>query len=495
MVIERTNIPNITATIDQQKMANRFDSMLNKVCNMIETQGPIYTTWIKFQIGLEKPIVFDSSSTDMTKNLIASLTMEKQGAGVANKLTLTINYDPFNHGQNTTGIVEKLDDLIAKAMSYDMGTDNKDLRGTVQYGYNYTQDQEMISPKYQFVLTQARSKVQWSSGLTTYTFEGVSELAQDSDYTGDFEAVQDWGAIDLVNWILYYYYGDSSNPPSHIDKGTGTHAGAELYKYRVSIPESLFETQPKISMSKVESMSPWIYCQQVLQNAGMSQKDQESGKYENLSELPVGQRPRYTMYMIEKDGVNTIYINYTSPKDDSSNIKIPFDFTWNTRSKNIVQEWDPGVDLRLYLIQKAKNMRAEKEGIINKSTNSNNNAAATTLKTDYKGNGGIGNAIASVMNNANAAVNSMVAEAMKTGFTGTEKEDIADEVFEMYDTTLTLVGIPADAPLGAIITVTPKILESTSRTAGKYMIKSCIDNISTNGIFTSQLNLLRTGSK
>ena len=65
------------------------------------------------------------------------------------------------------------------------------------------------------------------------------------------------------------------------------------------------------------------------------------------------------------------------------------------------------------------------------------------------------------------------------------------DVYEMYDATLTLIGIPADIPLCAEITIMPRILESVSRTAGIYMVQGGTDRIVTNGAFTSDLKLLR----
>ena len=85
------NFSNIKATMDQDEMIERFDNMIEKVCNMIEKQGPIYSVWIRFQIGQNNPITFNTSSTDLKENLIAELSMEKQGAGIGNSFNLRIN--------------------------------------------------------------------------------------------------------------------------------------------------------------------------------------------------------------------------------------------------------------------------------------------------------------------------------------------------------------------------------------------------------------------
>ena len=73
-------------------------------------------------------------------------------------------------------------------------------------------------------------------------------------------------------------------------------------------------------------------------------------------------------------------------------------------------------------------------------------------------------------------------------------KEVTNQAFEMYSATITLIGIPADPPLCAEIRVIPRILESVSRTAGVYMIASCTDNISTRGVYTTQLKLNRIRS-
>ena len=133
------NFKNNGFALSVNELSSVYNNTLRKVCNMIEKQGPIYSTWIRFQIGHNKPIIFDTSSTNNKENLIADLRMEKSGNGIANTFTLTVRYDPFNFGQNTQDKIEALDDLLARAMIYDLGdTDNvdnlEDLHGYIQYG-------------------------------------------------------------------------------------------------------------------------------------------------------------------------------------------------------------------------------------------------------------------------------------------------------------------------------------------------------------------------
>ena len=122
----------------QNTVINRFNTMVNNINNMIKKNGPIYSTWIYFQLGKNEPVIFNTSSTDKDRNIIANLTMEKGNSSVANTFTLTVNFDPFNFGQETQSKVELLDEYVAQAMYVDWKSDDEDtkLRGIIQYGYN-----------------------------------------------------------------------------------------------------------------------------------------------------------------------------------------------------------------------------------------------------------------------------------------------------------------------------------------------------------------------
>ena len=59
---------NISATTDRQEMGNTFTNMLYSVSNMIARE-PVYTTWIIFQIGNKKPIIFNTATTNPKPHL------------------------------------------------------------------------------------------------------------------------------------------------------------------------------------------------------------------------------------------------------------------------------------------------------------------------------------------------------------------------------------------------------------------------------------------
>ena len=499
------NFKNNGFALSVNELSSIYNNTLRKVCNMIEKQGPIYSTWIRFQIGHNKPIIFDTSSTNNKENLIASLTMEKSGNGIANTFTLTVRYDPFNFGQNTQDKIEALDDLLARAMIYDLGdTDNldnlEDLHGYIQYGYNYTEDANLVSPKYIMMITDARSRVEWSSGITTYTFEGCSFLALDCEFTADFDAVSEEdnkGLIDYINETLYYYYGDSAHKPSHISSDE-TYGGS--FRYRIVIPEKLFEDQPTFTADAVTGISPWTYCKNLLQGK-MSKSDAENETYKDSATIV---KPRYSMFI--SDANQTIYVNYVSPLNDKYIEKVDYTFTWSTDlTTNIVTSWNPQVDLKQYLIQRASRARINSQNLstyddmlemandyennvkFNPETMEERSGGRVVMKEEY------GGADITAFFNYNGPNETDREYLRNEAIEGYKKaaDEINSEVYEMYDAELETIGIPADPVLLAEVKVMPRILESVSRTAGYYIIQGCTDEIDNRGRYTSTLKLFR----
>lgn len=465
--IERTEIKANEVTMTQDKMCTNYENMLNNVTNMLNVEGPIISTWIKFQIGSSSnnnPIIFDTSSTNPKKNLIANLSITKSNAGTANKFTLVIQYDPFNMGQDTADIIEQLDEYIAQSMSYDFTTDLNTLRGHLQYGYNAVSDSALVSPDYTFYLTNVNTEVKFESGISTYTFEGVSTIGADSDNNTKFGAVTNWKLLDIVEWTLYYWYGDSAKKPAH----TGDAPPSENdYKYYIDIPDDLYKDSPEnITVSEKSGMTPIEYCQQLLDEYPLTKSEQESGMYNDMDKLSYAQRPRYYIYI--DDAQQTIRVTHVVPKittndrgdvtnvdsegtAEEARLKINYKFYWGQKTQNIVIGWKPEVNTMLYLIRRARTTRYERE--LQEAINSGNESSIQAAKDKLV--------------------------------------KVNDNLNEMFDAQLQILGIPADPPIGALIPVIPTILETPSRTAGLYMIIGCTDEISSSGVYITTLRLLR----
>lgn len=503
--ITRRNAPNIVATQDTTRITTRFNNMLYDVDRMIRQEGPIYSTWIRFQLGKSNPITFDTSSTSLYENLIASLQFNKCGAGSGNDFTLEIKYDPFNYGQQSKDKIEALDEYIAQAMSADeLETDQ--LRGTLQYGYNYTKDNNLVSPRYEFYLTDADSQVTFDSGMTSYTFKGVSYISTDCEFNASFTDITNWKFMDIINWTLFYHYGSNNKRPKHIGQNDTTSKSA--LGYAIDIPERLFtDSLENISVPARSEMSPWQYCQDLMRQYNLLKSQKESGKYDS-SDLPASKIPRYVMWITDQDGERTIHIDHCTPDDGSQNNKINFDFTWSKNSNNIITGWHPQVDLKLYLIRKMNYLREVEK--LNKARDE----ALAEIEADQKSTDELSNIVNKGMswidswlpdwvtldNKITDAINGGIANRnegyieLKNSIIQKYQEkvkSIDNELDEFYDAQLELIGIPADVPLSAEITVKPVVLESISRTAGVYMIKSATDNINNQGVFTTTLDLWR----
>lgn len=476
----------IDASTDQDTLITRCNNMLNNVTKMIQEQ-PIYSTWIRFQVGKTEPLTFNTASTDELQNLIADFSMEKEGSGITNSFTIRIIYDPFRYGQNPGDKIELLDDLVATAMSLDIidtsETDSNSslnqLRGYIQYGYNNTSDSKLVSPKYQFMLTGASTSVNYENGITIYTFTGTSDLAIDCDFNISFPQFQNVSLLDVITTVLYCYYGDSSNPPDSSHILSNIKYVENEYKYKIEISDALYADSPTIeNIEASASMSPWTYCKNLLDQY-ISKSDQQKEEYKDLSTLKDCERPRYSMYMTDVADSKKIHLSYLSPKEISSDVQLDYDFTWSRSDKNIVQKWEPQVQLQLYLVRKAEAIRKAR-------LSENNPDSSTSIYENLKNGNSMWDYIANLFTSKDKTIDiNAIQHFIKDSETNAQIED------EMYDAELTLVGIPADFPIGVTMRIKPIIGQAISRTAGIYKINSCTDNIDSSGVFTSTLKLLR----
>lgn len=461
--IYERNLKQVRVKNSQAEMATVYVQKLKEVEALLEKDGPLYATWIYLQIGLSNPLIFNSATNDPAKNLIADLVFNKTGTGVTNSFTLTIHYDPFNMGQNDAELVEELDERMATAMAGDWNDANKTMRGKIQYGYNTSSDSDLVSPCYEFYITNITSNVKMDSGITTYKIEGCSTLAIDCDFTADFPRVENKPLLEVIEQVLFKWYGDNSNKPPHI-ADTET-ANDNQFNYRIDIPDELYNNCVTITAEAQTGVQPIQYCLDLLDKNPLTQAEKDSKEFEDLSALSYSQKPRYALYITDEVDMPTIHVihikasskideNGVETATEENMISLDYTYTWGLQQTNIVTGWSPMVDLKLYLIQKSNYLRYAR------------------LKN----------------------------EAEKTGNTDLVREyrkkliDENTEFDEFYDAEIQTVGIPADPPLGAEVIIKPRILNAESRTAGVYSIRSCVDEISTSGLYTTTLSLFRIRS-
>lgn len=471
------NFTNPDTCYTTEEIIRRFYSLCDKVPKIFDKDGPIYHTWIRFQVGSKnnsKAVTFNTDSNNPNENLITSLSVTKSGTNQANTFTLNIYYDPFNHGQETVkNQIEELDEILANTMSLDIESNTDELKGILQYGYVTDSDTDLASPKYEFILTDVKSNVDCATGITNYSFTGTTTLAMDCEFKTHFDKIEKgtWKFMDVILWTLYYHYGDVDNPPTHI---TGTPSeGANNFKYRIDCSEDLYNDSLQNNdwegTDAVEDMSPWQYCIKLLNENPLTKSEKQSGKYDDWDNLDSTKKPYYCMYFTETDKVKTIHIVHVSPGSDSDIYKttnlqslVPT-ITWGMQQSNIAIKWNPSVDTKTYLIRKA---------LVNRTMEKFNKGEYSFDKLKEKDN--ITSDIVKIFSRDNI--------------------DLQPSLIEEFDAELTLVGMPCDIPINSKLRIVPRILESFSRTAGTYIVKGATDTIDTSGLYTTTIQLFRIGN-
>lgn len=481
---------NSFSTADSGQLAQRFETMMNNVMQMIEKEGPIYHTWIAFQVGgFDDPVLFNTDTTDPNQNCIASLSIDKNGAGVANSFTLNIIFDLFKYGQNSDikGSINKLDDFLAQAMSYNIEKGETGLLGYIQYGYVSTStDLDLSSPFYSYYITDATSDIDTASGIAQYTFKGVTTLSADCNINVNISSYPaDWKLLDVVEWTIFYNYGDNEHKPAHT---TGDCADND-YKYRIDIPEDLYNANKELTVGYVNNgkpldstkQNPIQYVQELLGKFPLTKEEMDSGIWDDWEKLNYNQRPRYDWYITDHDGLKTWHLTHYCPgdsngtdnditmksntKNDDLNYELGMDITWGLQQKNIVLNWKPEIDLKSYLLRKATYLRA---------------------KRDFEA-GGIDNLQALQDNDAYDDIKNAINDGVFR-----QEESI---IQEYYNAEITFVGIPAEPPIDLRMRIIPRILETYSRTQGTYLVKSSSDTITNTGLYTTTCKLMRIDDK
>lgn len=511
-----------TAVMDMDTMSKRFENMLSKVTNMINSNN-IYSVWIKLVIGKSDKfkIVFDTSSTNRDENLFIGLDYEKSGAGTANKFTFKVAFDLFHYGQDTKGNVEKLDELIFRAMNTDDYKEAMDMfYCKFQYGYNVTGDTQIVSPLYEGLILDIVPSIDYTNGKTSYTISGNSIIDGASiEYSykevGNSKSMEGrWKGLDIVLWQLWYHHGNEATVSQlpqdysgNIDKRHRDVLNGISPKMNIDIPLDLINSSSHVYMPQMNDMTAIDYCKEVLSRTINTNDSRYNGDELNPDyKLEDDEfRPYYTLYLTDSGGtgVPTVHVAFISSKDDENTRKeaypINFDFTWYNRSNSIVINWQPNVNVRTYLLTRAEKRHKELMYIemkkVLESSGDNTEKAINNIKNFIQQiTWGEGDKI--VENLANSVISTLALGVTNAISKIDEKlAALSNTTDEYYKAKLTLVGMPCDIPIGVLLDIKPVILESVSRTQGKYYTLSSTDSINTNGLFTTTIELFRLKDK
>lgn len=502
------NFKTSTPVIQQETMASNFENMLSKVNNMIKSDSA-YSVWIRMTIGKKDELVFDNSSTNKAENLFMSLKYKKSGAGTANQFEFQVAFDLFDYGQTTRGRVEKLDELLYQAMNVVALDNAKDIfYCRFQYGYNVLGDTQIVSPNYEGLITGIEPNVDYSNGKTYYTITGTSYV-EGSQLSHSFDAVSNWNAMDLVLWNLWYYHGNpettytifDENYHGRRDDRSKLAQNGTSPIFNIDIPAELHNSCSNVTMEEVPSMTAIDYCKYVLENTYNINDPKFNGDTDNPGyNLKEGEsEPFYTLYITDSGsgGVPTVHIAYIGSGDAVGGIRtINFDFSWYNRTNNIVLGWKPQVNLMAYFLTRAKQEALEKS-TQEDMDNENSEIDRLSQPDSWLENNLKEGHISQDAYNWAMGIRSTKLQSLLNGHEARIRDweesldALRNENLEYYNSTLTLVGIPSDIPLNILLNIKPRILESVSRTQGKYYVKGATDRITTNGLFTTTLELMR----
>lgn len=517
---------NTTAVMNMDTMAKRFENMLNSVTNMINDNN-IYSVWIKLVIGKSKKfqIVFDTSSTNRDENLFIGLDYEKCGAGVANKFTFKVAYDLFHYGQNTKGNVEKLDELVYKAMNTTEYKEAMDMfYCKFQYGYNVTGNTQIVSPLYEGLILDIIPSIDYTNGKTYYTISGNSIISGASitysfDEIGNSETEEGrWKGLDLVLWILWYYHGNratiSQLPQDYSGNIDNQHDDVKKGispAMNIDIPADLMNSSSNVYMPQMNEMTAIDYCKEVLNKTVNINDSRFNGDTKNPDyDLEDDEfRPYYTLYITDSggSGVPTIHIAFISSKDDENTRKeaypINFNFTWYNQRNSIVINWQPDVSVRNYLLTRAENehkkltLQKIQDAVNSTLKDTGNNVKNAVEDAKNKINSIVKGESSYITGAAESVISHIVSGSIALGVLAANAvldskiKELSNTTEEFYKAKLTLVGIPCDIPIGVLLDIKPVILESISRTQGKYYTLGAKDTINSNGLFTTTIEVFR----
>jgi len=188
--IEDVNIEQEMSEIETQEINNNTSRMINKMLSFrrfldkleikFNKNRPLYTTYIRFEVG---HLVVDNTSKEWNENTLVSFKHKQNGTGQGNTFELEIAFQPRERiGWKINEIESALltaasitpPDPVSETLVTNQLKDRKLLFRDCTFIYGYGDDPELRSQRYIGKILEYQSKI--DNGIFKYTIKGYSGI-------------------------------------------------------------------------------------------------------------------------------------------------------------------------------------------------------------------------------------------------------------------------------------------------------------------------------
>lgn len=426
---------NVGYTLEQRKQV--FQQSVKNVADALS--GSKYAPYIEFDCG---GLTF---ATHRNTDYFMQMSITYTGAGEANKFNLSIAYTP-KPGQDPN--------FIDKALA---GVVNDTIPCHIRFGYSGAIAYELLSPKYECLVLGYN--IQLRDNMIYYNLEVISSCMKYRELRFDFP-LSYWrkGEVDENG-----NYAPAN--PIKVIKQTFTvclkDEGQVVSDYHIlydDIVESMVEDMP---LAPMEHASVFEYVDTILSQI----KDKESDEaiyWYSVCDIEGHKSITIHRTINGYEDYTSKYLKNLEQQKDSQSL-FTFDWGGNPRDKS-----------KNTLIQA---FETEYKGVVNLAMDSEIFKQRVAINSK-------GKAVSVTSPNDVDVGDYAEMDARTSARWWTEMTNYA------YGASLEIQGIPADIPIGVLITVRPLIYGQEHHTTGVYMIIGATTNI-TSGSFTTNLKLVK----
>lgn len=500
-----------TPSTDLQKRLTKFKDVFNQLNNTIDTYNR-FQPWLLFRIvnvyegGTEKEVLtidtFNAQATvtdiqtkasyKISNIMLINFEYDKNGSGEANSFTLTFAFNP-NEKQDSGGQLinpQVIDQALIVSSYFSFNEETATYRAIksigkhkcyMRYGYDFG-NSVLQTPEYYGQALKCKSELR--DNLIYYTITGYSSLTYLKDSKVTFGEVgtqkeKDDGSTEIENGqraslimaaAIYSCFGggDSSSVSgfttesisffSNENQDAIRNVTSDLYKGdKITIVNQVEEGEEnQIYVPRSDGKTLFDYLEDVKSRADLT-CNAERAEDEKKATLA------YKIEEHDKEVKFTIYVSEPTEvavKKQAEKYITDIVYEYPSMTNNIVKSFTPDFNFETYWSgdiftdEAFQSFQLNSAGGIVKSLDRNNTTTQRAIQTQTA------STFSNVIKNA------------------------------VYTADMTTVGIPADIPIGTIITVSPIINGYKYHYSGSYMILKTIDRIDTNG-YTTEYELFK----